>query len=193
MSLAEIKTKIEADARAEAQAILDKARDQADRIRAEVDEQILKIEKTYGDRFAKEQPEILRRREIVAGLDVKKNELGVKQKAISNSFDGAVEQLKALPSEKAAAFFENLLSKAVQTGKETIFVGEEEKLITKEWVAEYNQRKKTSLLLSEEPRDISGGLILADGDIETNCSWDMLVRWIRDDIEADVVQRLFSD
>ena len=75
MSLAEIKTKIEADARAEAQAILDKARDQADRIRAEVDEQILKIEKTYGDRFAKEQPEILRRREIVAGLDVKKNEL----------------------------------------------------------------------------------------------------------------------
>ena len=105
MSLAEIKTKIEADARAEAQAILDKARDQADRIRAEVDEQILKIEKTYGDRFAKEQPEILRRREIVAGLDVKKNELGVKQKAISNSFDGAVEQLKALPSEKAAAFF----------------------------------------------------------------------------------------
>ena len=104
-----------------------------------------------------------------------------------------MEQLKALPSEKAAAFFENLLSKAVQTGKETIFVGEEEKLITKEWVAEYNQRKKTSLLLSEEPRDISGGLILADGDIETNCSWDMLVRWIRDDIEADVVQRLFSD
>lgn len=193
MSLAEIKTKIEADARAEAQAILDKARDQADRIRAEVDEQILKIEKTYGDRFAKEQPEILRRREIVAGLDVKKNELGVKQKAISNSFDGAVEQLKALPSEKAVAFIENLLGKAVQTGKETIFVGEDEKLITKKWVAEYNERKKTSLLLSGEPRDISGGFILADGDIETNCSWDMLVRWIRDDIEADVVQRLFSD
>lgn len=193
MSLAEIKTKIEADARAEAQAILDKARDQADRIRAEADEQILKIEKTYGDRFAKEQPEILRRREIVAGLDVKKIELGVKQKAISNSFDGAVEQLKALPSEKAAAFIENLLGKAVQTGTETIFVGEEEKLITKEWLSEYNTRKKTSLILSGEPRDISGGFILSEGDIETNCSWDMLVRWIRDDIEADVVQRLFSD
>ena len=193
MSLAEIKTKIEADARAEAQAILDKARDQADRIRAEADEQILKVEKTYGDRFAKEQPEILRRREIVAALDVKKIELGVKQKAISNSFDGAVEELKNLPPEKAAAFIENLLGEAVQTGKETVFVGEEEKLITKEWLAEYNKRKKTSLLLSGEPRDISGGFILAEGDIETDCSWDMLVRWIRDDIEADVVQRLFSD
>ncbi len=193
MSLAEIKTKIEADARAEAQAILEKGRVQADRILAEADEQILKIEKNYGDRFAKEQPEILRRREIVAGLDVKKIELGVKQEAISKAFAGAVEELKNLPSERASAFIENLLGEAVQTGKETVFTGEGEKLITKEWLADYNKRKKTSLLLSDEIRDISGGFILADGDIETNCSWDMLVRWIRDDIEADVVQRLFSD
>ena len=88
MSLAEIKTKIEADARAEAQAILEKGRDQAERILAEANVQILKIEKTYGDRFAKEQPEILRRREIVAGLDVKKIELGVKKEAITKAFEG---------------------------------------------------------------------------------------------------------
>ena len=193
MSLAEIKTKIEADARAEAQAILDKARAQADSIRAEADEQSLKIEKTYGERFAKEQPEILRRREIVAGLDVKKIDLGVKQKAISKAFDGAVEELKNLPSEKASDFLQKLLNEAVQTGRETVFVGEGEKNVTKEWLENYNKRKKTSLVLSDETRDISGGFILAEGDIETNCSWDMLVRWIRDDIEADVVQRLFSD
>ena len=193
MSLAEIKTKIEADARAEAQAILEKGRDQAERILAEANVQILKIEKTYGDRFAKEQPEILRRREIVAGLDVKKIELGVKQEAITKAFDGAVEELRKLPSDRGAAFIEKLLGEAVQTGKETVFTGEGEKIITKEWVADYNKRKKTSLLLSDEIRDISGGFILADGDIETNCSWDMLVRWIRDDIEADVVQRLFAD
>lgn len=193
MSLAEIKTKIEADARAEAQAILEKARTQAGAVQAEAEEDIKKIEKTYNDRFTAEKPEILRRREIVAALDVKKIELGVKQDAISRAFDGAVEQLKALPAEKAAAFIENLLNKAVQTGKETLFVAEGEKLITKEWLDDYNKRKKTSLLLADEPRDISGGFILAEGGIETNCSWDMLVRWIRDDIEADVVQRLFSD
>ena len=193
MSLAEIKTKIEADARAEAQAILEKARAQAGTIHAEAEGDIKKIEKTYNDRFTKEKPEILRRREIVAGLDVKKIELGVKQDAISKAFDGAVEQLKALPKEKAVAFTENLLNKAVETGKETLFVMEGEKIITKEWLDDYNKRKKASLLLGDEPRDISGGFILAEGDIETNCSWDMLVRWIRDDIEADVVQRLFSD
>ncbi|NLB83216.1 MAG: hypothetical protein GX791_03115 [Synergistaceae bacterium] len=193
MSLAEIKTKIEGDARAEAQVILEKAHAQANAIQAEADGDIRKIERTYHDRFTNEKPEILRRREIVAGLDVKKMELGVKQDAISKSFDGAVELLKALPVEKAAAFTESLLDKAVETGKETLFVMEGEKLITKEWVDDYNKRKKTSLLLGDEPRQIAGGFILAEGDIETNCSWDMLVRWVREDIEAGVVQRLFSD
>lgn len=192
MSLAEIKTKIEMDAREEAGKILEKARSQVAAISSEADGEIRNIEGNYEDRFQKEQPEILRRREIVAGLDVKKIELGVKQDSISAAFQGALAELQSLPEGRYLLFVEMLLNEAVETGKETIIVSASEKYITSGWIAEYNKKNDKSISLSDEKRSIAGGFILQQGDIETNCSWDMLVRWIRDDIEADVAKRLFS-
>ncbi|TDY56092.1 V/A-type H+-transporting ATPase subunit E [Aminivibrio pyruvatiphilus] len=192
MSLAEIKKKIDADAQEEAGKILEKARSVVESINKEADGEIRKIEETYGDRFRKEQPEILRRREIVAGLDVKKIELGVKQTAISDAFSQALAQLAALPGEKYLALAGHLLLKATETGDEAVIVSGKEKHITQEWLAGFNEKHGKKFVLDEEKRPMSGGFILKKGQIETNCSWDMLTRWVRDDIEADVVKRLFS-
>ncbi|MBP9027900.1 MAG: V-type ATP synthase subunit E [Aminivibrio sp.] len=192
MSLAEIKKKIEADAQEEAGKILEKARSVVKSINRETDGEIKKIEDSYGERFSKEKPEILRRREIVAALDVKKIELGLKQKAISDAFSQALSQLSLLPGEKYLSLAGNLLLKATETGEETVVVSGKEKHITQEWIAGFNEKHGKKFVLGEEKAPISGGFILKKGAIETNCSWDMLIRWIRDDIEADVVKRLFS-
>jgi V/A-type H+-transporting ATPase subunit E len=194
MSLADIKKKIDADAQEEAGKILEKARSIVESINKEADGEIRKIEDTYGERFRKEQPEILRRREIVADLDVKKIELGVKQDAISAAFDEALSHLAALPREKYLSLVENLLLKATESGDETVIISDKEKHISQEWFAKFNEKHGKALVLSEEKRPISGGFILKKNNvnIETNCSWDMIIRWIRDDIEADVVKRLFS-
>lgn len=192
MSLADIKKKIETDAREEAGKIIDKAKENVGDVKKNSDEEIKKIESGYADRFKKEQPEILRRREIVAGLDVKKIELGIKQQAIADAFDGALKILAALPSDSYLDFVGKLFKKSVQSGKEIVFVAKSEKHITSEWLSKLNAEHGWSLSLSEERRGISGGFILEEENIETNCSFDMLVRWIRDEIEADVVKRLFS-
>lgn len=192
MSLAEIKKKIETEAREEGGRILDKARSLVASINEEMNGEIKKIEQGYEDRFRKEQPEMLRRREIVAGLDVKKIELGVKQDAISEALVGALSQLGSLQKDKYLNFVGTLLAEAVETGEEEVLVSESEKFVTSEWIAEYNAKTGKKLTLGKEKRPITGGFILKQGDIETNCSWDMLIRWIRDDIEADVVKRLFS-
>ena len=63
MSLADIKIKIESDARVEAGKISEKTRGNIEAIKKNASDEIKKMENGYTDRFKKEQPEILRRRE----------------------------------------------------------------------------------------------------------------------------------
>ena len=48
------------------------------------------------------------------------------------------------------------------------------------------------LTLSEETRNIKGGFIMVDGDIEINCTFETLVRLQREAMEKEVAQVLFD-
>lgn len=48
------------------------------------------------------------------------------------------------------------------------------------------------LRLSKETRDISGGVILSDGGVEVNCTFDTLVRLVRPQVERQVADILFA-
>ncbi len=52
---------------------------------------------------------------------------------------------------------------------------------------------KTAFLISEETRDISGGLILRHGDIEINCSVETVIGDARRACEAQVIKALFTE
>ncbi|NBI09668.1 hypothetical protein D1641_06510 [Colidextribacter sp. OB.20] len=48
------------------------------------------------------------------------------------------------------------------------------------------------LTLAEETRDIKGGFIMVDGDVEINCAFDTLVRLQREQMEKKVADALFQ-
>ena len=48
------------------------------------------------------------------------------------------------------------------------------------------------LTLSEETRDIRGGFIMVDGDVEINCAFETLVRLQREKLEKKVADVLFE-
>ena len=48
------------------------------------------------------------------------------------------------------------------------------------------------LTLSEETRDIKGGFIMVDGDVEINCAFETLVRLQREKLEKTVADALFQ-
>lgn len=50
----------------------------------------------------------------------------------------------------------------------------------------------TGLTLSEETRNIMGGFIMVDGDVEINCTFETLVRLQREMLEKEVAQILFD-
>ncbi len=193
MSLEDIKARIEADAKAEAEEITGKYRDQADEVMKVAKAEVDKLEKATQSKIKTEETEILRRRKIVAELDVRKIQLGTKRDMIDKAFQEALSILSKMPGEKYVPFMTGLLDRSVSSGDETVYVGKEEKILDEKWISDFNSRKKTKLTLSSERVPASGGFVARKGDIYVNCTWDVLLRRIREDLETEVVNRLFPN
>lgn len=192
MSLADIKKRIETDAKQEAQSLVAKAKEQAEVILQEAKAVADQTEEKARVKLEKDEPEIFRRRDVVARLDVQKIALGAKQELVGQAFSGALENLQNLDKKKYVAFCGKLLEKAVSTGDEIFVVGQEEKALDAPWLESFNQKNKTHLAFDENRLPIKGGFILRNGLIDINCSFKMLVRSLREELEKDVVTRLFS-
>lgn len=192
MALADIKAKIQADAQAQIKAIEAENDEKVREISRKANAEIKEIQDSYAVRLGKEEPEVLRRREIVAELDAKRVDLGVRQRLVGEAFDAALKQLVELAPDKYVKFADKLLAQAVSTGKEVVFVGKNEKHLDQRWIDGYNASHSTSLTISNEKLPIAGGFILRNEKIDTNCSWEMLLADCRADIETEVVKRLFA-
>ncbi|MDR3320932.1 MAG: V-type ATP synthase subunit E [Synergistaceae bacterium] len=192
MSLAQITEKIERDARAEADKVMLAAREREAEIKREAEAEVKKIGETFGARFDKERPEIFKRREIVARLDVDKLQLGVRRRLIQDVFDAGLERLTKLGQDEYLAYCGRLLKEAVADGDEVMDLSSNEKYIGPEWVEEFNAKNGTKITISPNRQDFSGGFILNRGRVSVNCSWEMLMRAAQEKLEAEVIKRLFT-
>ncbi|MBQ7151278.1 MAG: V-type ATP synthase subunit E [Synergistaceae bacterium] len=192
MALADIKAKIKADAQAKIKAIEAENDDKVREISRKVNAEIKEVQDSYAVRLGKEEPEVLRRREIVAGLDANRIDLGVRQQLVGEAFDAALKQLVEMNPDKYVKFADCLMTQAVKTGHEVVFVGKNEKHLDQRWIDGYNAAHNTQLTISPEKLAIAGGFVLRNEKIDTNCSWEMLIADARADIEADVAKRLFA-
>ena len=191
MSLAQITEKIRSDAQREADEILAKARAKAELTSQRAEEEIDSIKSGFIRRFEVERPEIFRRREIVANLDVKKMMLQSSRNLIQDVYDISLEKMKMIDKADYLKLCEALLKCATTTKNEEIEVSPEEKYLDQAWLDGFNKENGTNLVFSEKKLDIAGGFVLTRGKISTNCSWDMLVQIMKEKQESDVVKRLF--
>lgn len=191
MSLADIKARISAEAQDQIRAIEAENDARVAEITGKAEAEVKAIRDSYGERLSKEEPEVARRRKIVAELDAAKVDLGVRQSLVGEAFASSLRQLAEMPRDQYVAFANRLMEKAVRTGHEVVLVGRGEKHLDKSWLDEYNTAHQTSLVLSPDRLSISGGFVLRDEKIDVNCSWDMLLEDIRSEIESEVVKKLF--
>ncbi|MBQ9403476.1 MAG: V-type ATP synthase subunit E [Synergistaceae bacterium] len=192
MALADIKAKIKADSQAQIKALETENDAKVLEISRKVNAEIKAVQDSYAARLAKEEPEVLRRREIVAELDAKRIDLGVRQQLVGEAFEASLKQMVEMAPDKYVKFADRLMNEAVKTGHEVVFVGQNEKHLDQRWLDGYNASHNTSLTLSPEKLPIRGGFVLRDDKIDTNCSWEMLIADARADIETEVVKRLFA-
>ena len=195
---------IDADVQKEIDAALDQARAQAKEIEARYESQA----QTQGEALRRkgEQDAALRRERLVdvARLEARKTLLAAKQDMVGQAFDLALKKLLELPDQEYIALLAKLAVAASRTGREqVIFSQKDRSRYGKQAVTMANDMlaKKAGpraaenagmLTLAEEARPMAGGLILRDGRVETNCSFEVLIHLQRDALSAEVARALFA-
>ena len=186
--------RIAEDAAREADAILADARRQADEIAARYDQQAQRESESILARGRRNADERVERLASVAQLDARKLELAAKQEMLSKAYDLALEQLVELPDKEYVDLLAGLAVKASTTGREAVIFSQKDRArYGKAVVTQANERLKDGhLTMSEQSRPIKGGLILSDGDVEVNCTFETLVRLLRGEMDREVAKVLFD-
>lgn len=185
---------IQADAEAQADAILAQAEQNCASIRAAWDQ---KAKDAYAEKIrvgVKANQDRLDSMERLAKMEGRKAVLGVKQDLVAESFDRAAEQLVNLPEEQYVALLAKLAAEASVTGEEEIVLNARDRAAVGQKVVDAANAKLSGgkLTLSADTGDFKGGLILRRGSIEANCTTELLVELRREDMAAELARVLFG-
>lgn len=189
--------RIAADTEAEIASIQAEARRQADEITARYEAQAKREAEEIAARGRRSAEERQARLASVAQLDARKLELAAKQEMLAKAYDRAMERLTSLPDEEYVgllAGLAGLAAEASSTGREEVILSQKDRArYGKQVVTQANERLGDGhLTLSVQTRPIRGGLILSDGDVEVNCTFETLVRLLRGEMDRTVVEVLFG-
>ncbi|MEG2857807.1 MAG: V-type ATP synthase subunit E family protein, partial [Clostridia bacterium] len=151
----------------------------------------------------------------VAELEARKMKLRAKHQMIDLAFKNALESLRALSGDDYVAVLASLAAQASISGNEEIILSESDReqygravtlaanrLLHETPVAQSSFARLKSaaerviraegLRLSDETRDIVGGLILREDKLEMDCTFETIVHRAHDDYACDVANILFS-
>ncbi len=189
---------IRADGDAEAKKIIDAASKQAEEKRAESFKAALSEYEKLMQAGNAECEDILSGSRRIAEMEAKKSVLSVKQEMISAAFDAAREEIVNMPRDKYTQFLARMAAEAAASGMEEIVLNARDKAEVGKSVCkaanELLSAKGTpgKLTVSEDTADISGGVIVRFGGIETNCSIDALIRQRRSGLSTEVAVAMFE-
>ena len=134
----------------------------------------------------------------IAGMEARKSLLGLKQELVSGCFDRAHDMIVSLPEEKYVAFLAKLASESAVSGDELIKLNARDrdavgaKVVDAANALLKEKGMNAQLGLSGDTGDFSGGLVLQRGNIETNCTAELLVDMCRGDMASALAGVLFE-
>ncbi|MFO7612130.1 MAG: V-type ATP synthase subunit E family protein [Clostridia bacterium] len=135
-------------------------------------------------------------RRVVANsmLEGRKKKLAAMQKAISTVFDKSVERLQVLPRKEYIDFLTNLAVPVLTEGDNILKLNDRDCSEIGSDLVESIEKKAPGMKvsISEECLKSAGGLMVMNGDIQTNLTLESIIRLGRERMEAEVVRILFE-
>lgn len=185
---------IQADAKAQADAILAQTELQCAEIRKSYE---AKAKERYGEKIrqgVKTCQDNIDSVERINQMEARKAILALKQDMVSKSFEKACEMLVQLPKDKYIALLAKLAAQASVTGDEEIVLNAKDRTAVGTAVTERANALLSGgkLSLSADTGDFAGGLILKRGNIEANCTIELLVELCRGEMSAQLAKVLFE-
>lgn len=190
-----ITSKITADTKEQAQQRIEQAKQEAQQILQDYQAQAQQVTQQAQQQAQKEAALIAERVESQSGLVRRNMMLQYKRDVMEQAFCKALEQLCAQDCDKQVELLASAATKYL-SGDAQIILNESDKTkfgskLIEEISAKLNtENKPYRVSLSEINGSMQGGMILAQGNIETNLSYEILVKNVRDELEAQVAQIL---
>lgn len=193
-----ITARIQEDAQQEIDAVLAKAKAQADGITARYAAQAEQAAASILEKGERSAEECRQRLNSTAQMDAKKQGLFTKQELLDKAFAQALEELNQLPEKDYVNLLAQLAVRASVSGNEQLIFSPADrarygvKVATRANELLKKANKPAALTLSEETRAFQGGLLVCDGDVEVNCTFETLVRLARNEVVGEVTAVLFA-
>ncbi|HHY14291.1 MAG TPA: hypothetical protein GX526_06610 [Thermoanaerobacterales bacterium] len=197
--LDKIKEKILKDAKHEADEIIKKAELRAQQIAEQAEKTSADKRRALDEQAKKDAQEEKRKTLAMIQLDMRKEQLAVKQKMIDLAFEKTFNRLHNLEGKEYENMILDMMERGVETGTEEIILSaNDRKKFKPEFLKTLNDRLskkgiKSNLRLSDEVRKIRGGFILKRQGVEVNGSIESLIRLEREEIESKVAAILFEE
>ncbi|MDF2838547.1 MAG: ntpE [Evtepia sp.] len=189
--------RIDAEAQAEIDSVLEASMQEAQAITARYEERAQNEEASLLEKGRNHAKERADRLGSVAQMEAKRVILSAKQGMLDKAFALAHEKLTKLPEEDYINLLSNLAVGASLSGKESlVFSRQTHETMGGKITEAANEKlrksgKSANLTMAEETREFGGGLILLDGKIEVNCSFDTLLRLSREEMAGEIAAVLF--
>ncbi len=209
------------EAQAEAAQILKDADEKCKKIAEEYATRAKKIRKEIDEDAQKQAEYIISHAKSTAAMAKRNILLDAKAQLVGIAFGGAFEEFTSMTDEKYQSFLVMLLTYALKNHVETqqasvVLDGEENVLFADRYEIVLNKKDTEKhgqavldgvrrnlvgklassvfekIYVSKNHANIKGGLILRYGDVEMNCSLEMLFAQKRDKLEVDVHKILFG-
>lgn len=190
--------RIEADARAEADETVRQCEEQCRAAKEEYDKAAQTEYWNLVHDGVKECEQRIARLGGAAEMEAKKSVLAMKQEMVSKAFDRARELFCSMDEEQYSDFLaKQACSASVNGMEELVFNEKDQRGAGKLACKKANELLKAKnipgkLTVSEETRDILGGVIVKQGDIEANCSIEKLTELCRNELASQVAELMFE-
>lgn len=190
-----ITKKIAEDAQAAAQQKIEEAQQEAAQIISDYQAQADKIMQDAQAQAQKDASVIAERVESQSGLIRRNLMLQYKRESIEKAFDKALELLCTQDADKQVELLSGAAVKYLSADAQIILNPKDKTSFGEKLVSEISRKlkdadKNYSVSLSQIDGSMQGGMILAEGSIETNLSYEILVKNMRDELEGNVAKIL---
>ena len=190
-----ITARIAADAQQEIAAVKEAADSRIAEIRAGYEK---KAEEAYEEQLRsglRDAEQYASRIERTAQLESKKEVLALRQEMVSEAFRLAEAKIAAMDEQQYIAY---LTRKACETGLKgevQMVMNEKDKAAVGQKVADAVNaaHPEVKLTLAEETKEMLGGFILRQGNVEINCTVDIMLELIRGEAAMEVAKVLFEE
>lgn len=179
-------------AEATAKNIVEGAKAEQDRVlseKAALDEKKNSATKSRAEAAAEES---IKRSEMLARLDSKKNLLNIRQKAISEVYLLVEDKLRNLSNEKYCKLFEGYISKYAHSGDKISICKNDEKRLNDAWLNSCASKNGLKLSFADN-HNYKGGIIIRGQKCDINCTLEAMVSEARVNTEKKVAEILFGN